>query len=205
MKKVVLIIFIFFDLSAMAQTDSVKAVAEILSFQKTLNDEYTNREESPLEPKDLKNFKGHPFFPINLAFRVRATLTVTGGTPFLPMKTTTKRLGSDRVYGFVEFALAGKMFKLPVYQSEHLMKEAKYADYLFFPFTDLTNGKQTYMGGRYIDLRIPKEGGEGLIIDFNQAYNPYCAYNHKYSCPLVPAENQLDIEVPAGVMYQEKK
>jgi uncharacterized protein (DUF1684 family) len=204
MKKAIFLVLSFYSINAVAQPDSLKVMAEIISFQKKLNDEYKNREESPLEPKDFKKFKGHPFFPVNLAYRVPAKLTVTGGTPFLPMKTTTKRLSSDRVYGFVEFELAGKMFKLPVYQSEHLMKEAEYADYLFFPFTDLTNGKQTYMGGRYIDLRIPKEG-EDLIIDFNQAYNPYCAYSHRFSCPLVPAENQLDIEIPAGVMYEERK
>jgi uncharacterized protein (DUF1684 family) len=204
MKKIALFVLSSCCLNATAQTDSLRAMEEILSFQKTLNAEYGSKEESPLEPKDFKRFRGHSFFPINLAYRVQGALTVTAGTPFLPMKTTTTRLGSDRVYGYVEFALAGKTFKIPVYQSQELIKKEEYADYLFFPFTDLTNGKQTYMGGRYIDLRIPKEGQE-LVIDFNQAYNPYCAYSHKYSCPLVPAENQLNVEVPAGVMYSGKK
>jgi uncharacterized protein len=204
MKKITLFIFTLASLSALAQSDSLNSLEEILAFQKTLNDEYKNREESPLEPKDFKKFKGHAFFPVNLSCRVHAKLTTTEGTPFLLMKTTTSRLSTDRIYGFVEFSIAGKMFKLPVYQSQDLMKKPEYADYLFFPFTDLTNGKESYIGGRYIDLRIPTAGTD-LVIDFNQAYNPYCAYSPKYSCPLVPAENHLDIEIPAGVKYKVKK
>lgn len=84
------------------------------------------------------------------------------------------------------------------------MQKEEYADYLFFPFTDETNGKETYGGGRYIDLRIPKEG-DSLVIDFNMAYNPYCAYSWQYSCPLVPAENQMDVEVPVGIRYHKKE
>jgi uncharacterized protein (DUF1684 family) len=204
MKTITLFIFCFYSLCAAAQTDSAAAMAEIREFQKKLNEEYKNPKESPLEPADRKKFKGHAFFPINLAYRVVAKLTVTEGTPFFPMKTTTSQMKTDRIFGYVEFSVAGKEFRLPVYQSQALMKTEAYADYLFFPFTDLTNGEQTYMGGRYIDLRIPVSGDE-IIIDFNQAYNPYCAYSHRYSCPLVPVENQMDIEVPVGVMYKEKK
>ncbi|MEO5977775.1 MAG: DUF1684 domain-containing protein [Chryseolinea sp.] len=204
MKAVVLFVLSFCAFSASAQTDSLKALKEIDEFQKKLNTEYKNKEESPLEPKDLKKFKGHDFFPVNLNYRVNAKLTVTDGTPFLQMKTTTTRLTTDRVYGYVEFAIAEKQFRLPVYQSQDLMKDPEYVDYLFFPFTDLTNGAQSYIGGRYIDLRIPKSE-TNIIIDFNQAYNPYCAYNHKYSCPLVPADNQMDMEVPVGVRYVGNK
>lgn len=81
------------------------------------------------------------------------------------MKTTTSRFSTERVYGYVTFILVGKEFELPVYQSKDLIITEEYADYLFFPFTDQTNGKQTYAGGRYIDLRIPKEG-DNLIVDF---------------------------------------
>ena len=74
---------------------------------------------------------------------------------------------------------------------------AEYEDYLFLPFTDKTNGDSSYGGGRYLDLKLPE--GDSIIIDFNQAYNPYCAYNDKYSCPVPPKSNNLDIEVLAGV------
>jgi TonB family protein len=107
---------------------------------------------------------------------------------------------TERIYGYVNFVLRGKEFRMPVYQSRDLMNSAEYADYLFFPFSDKTNGSTTYAGGRYIDLRIPKEGNT-IIIDFNKAYNPYCAYNKAYSCPLIPEENQMDIDVLAGVGF----
>jgi uncharacterized protein len=77
------------------------------------------------------------------------------------------------------------------------LNKPEYKDYLFLPFTDLTNGVQTYQGGRYLDLRIPQ--GDEIVIDFNQSYNPYCAYSGRYSCPVVPSENHLDMEVLAGV------
>lgn len=203
MKRLSLIILLINSCAVMAQTDSVAAREDILAFQKELNEEYEDREKSPLEPKAFKKFKGLPFFPINLAYRVQAKLVVTEGTPFIGLKTTTSRLAFDRVYGYLEFELQGQPFRVPVYQSRDLMKQPEYQDYLFFPFTDLTNGKQTYMGGRYIDLRIPADG-ENIVVDFNKAYNPYCAYSSRFSCPLVPAENQLDIEIPVGVMYKSK-
>jgi uncharacterized protein len=204
MKKVIVLCFSLCSFGAMAQNDSIQAVSDILAFQTQLNKEFKNKEESPLEPKDFKKFKSLPFFPINLAFRVNAKIIETPGTPVLQLKTTTTRLANDRVYGFLEFTINGKAFRLPVYQSPDLMKQAEYADYLFFPFTDLTNGKESYTGGRYIDLRIPKDGRSDIVIDFNKAYNPSCAYSHRYSCPIVPAENQMDIEVPAGVMHHHK-
>ena len=83
-----------------------------------------------------------------------------------------------------------------------LMRKDAYKDYLFLPFRDATNGKQTYGGGKYLDLKIP-EGNE-IIIDFNKSYHPYCAYNaHDYNCPIVPEENTLSLEIKAGVMYDD--
>jgi len=101
------------------------------------------------------------------------------------------------VYGIAKFMLNGKEYSLELYQNPELMQEDGYEDYLFLPYTDLTNGRQTYGGGRYLDLRIPE--GNSIILDFNRSYNPYCAYNKKYSCPLVPSVNNLATEVLAGV------
>ena len=80
--------------------------------------------------------------------------------------------------------------------------DPEYSNHLFIPFNDITNGVETYDAGRYIDLEIPK--GDTIIIDFNKAYNPYCAYNDGYSCPIPPEENNLEVEVKAGVMAFEK-
>lgn len=166
-------------------------------FQETINKEYGNREESPLTEEDFKVFKGLDFYPINEKFIVEAKFTRTPNEKVFKMKTTGTRLPEYVKYGKLVFNIDGKTFKLNLYQNIDLTKKEGYADYLFLPFSDLTCGKESYIGGRYIDMRIPKD--DTLIIDFNKAYNPYCAYNHKYSCPIVPLENDLDIEILAGV------
>ena len=78
-----------------------------------------------------------------------------------------------------------------------MLTEDDYEDYLFLPFLDETNGLESYGGGRYINVRIPE--GDTMIIDFNKSYNPFCAYNDKYSCPIVPRENYLKTRIEAGV------
>ncbi|MCB0475507.1 MAG: DUF1684 domain-containing protein, partial [Flavobacteriaceae bacterium] len=95
------------------------------------------------------------------------------------------------------FELNGQSLKLHVYQNQELIKQAEYENHIFIPFTDLSSGNESYGGGRYIDLEIPR--GDTLVIDFNKAYNPYCAYNHKYSCPIPPRENSLPVAIHAGV------
>lgn len=202
MKTTLFILISLLSFRVIAQSDSAQVMTEILAWQEELNSDYKNPDKSPLEPDDFKTFESHPFYPIDLKYRVKAKLTMMTGTPFFKMKTTTTRLPVYRIYGIAEFTLDGKEFQIPVYQSQELMKKIEYADYLFFPFTDLTNGKGTYQNGRYISLHIPKPG-EDLVIDFNQAYNPYCAYNPNYSCPIVPEENYMDIEIPVGIRYQE--
>ena len=91
---------------------------------------------------------------------------------------------------------------LLIYQNQKLLLTDDFEDYLFLPFIDETNGESTYGGGRYIESRIPK--GNTLMVDFNEAFNPYCAYNYKYSCPVVPIENTLNLKVEAGVKAYNK-
>jgi uncharacterized protein (DUF1684 family) len=204
MRSILAIILCLFTIACFAQNTSHTALSEIEAFQTHLNKEFKDPEKSPLEKKARRKFKKHHFFEIDLKYRVEAELTITSTTEFFTMKTTTNRLPEYRVYGMLEFSLNGEQFHVPVYQSKDLLKKLEYKDYLFFPFTDLTNGATTYGGGRYIELRIPAQG-EKAIVDFNQAYNPYCAYSGRYSCPIVPAENHLGIEVLAGVKYTDKK
>lgn len=166
-------------------------------FQIELNNEYKDASKSPLKKNDLINFKGLDFFPINEDLKVTATLELVPNSEFFFMETTTDRLAEERVYGILTFTLRGKEHTLNVYQSKQLMRTKGFKDYLFLPFTDNTNGKTTYSAGRYMDLRIPK--GNTIELDFNKAYNPYCAYNEKYSCPIVPKENHLDAEINGGV------
>jgi len=173
--------------------------AQIEEFQYRLNVEYADKKTSPLTDEDFKTFKSLDFFPIDSAYKVTATLTYVKDAPVFKMQTTTDRLPLYRTYALAKFKLKGKEFEIPIYQSQELMTDPQYSDYLFLPFKDLTNGKSSYAGGRFLDLKIPNDSAKTMVIDFNRAYNPYCAYNHKYSCPIPPDANVLDIAIPAGV------
>lgn len=171
-------------------------------FQKELNAEFKDASKSPLKNSDRKHFKGLDFFKFDSAYVVTAQFKRTPNERPFKMKTTTDRTPQYIKYGELDFVLKGKPLKLAIYQNLDLMAQDGYEDYLFLPFLDETNGAESYGGGRYIDARIPK--GNTMVIDFNSAYNPYCAYNDKYSCPIVPRENYLRVRVEAGVKTFEK-
>ena len=190
MKKLLSFLLLMYVSLAMSQETAEE-------FQANLNKEFANREESPLTDEDFKIFQSLDFYPIDEKFTVEAKFVSTPKEKVFKMKTSTTRLPEYKKYGELLFQIDGKSFKLNVYQNIELSKKEGYEDYLFLPFSDLTCGKESYIGGRYIDMRIPKT--KTVTIDFNKAYNPYCAYNHKYSCPIVPLENDLPIEILAGV------
>ena len=193
--KLILYLSFFLTLSLYAQ-DS-KVIKEIKLHQLEQNILFQTKGKSPLKEVERKYFKDLPFFDIDLSFRVEATLTKTPSTSFFQMKTTTDRLSDERVYAVLSFVLKEKEYHLNVYQGEQLMMQKGYEDYLFLPFLDDTNSETTYGGGRYLDLRIPN--GNKIIVDFNKAYNPYCYYNSRYSCPIVPSENYVPLKITAGV------
>ena len=104
-----------------------------------------------------------------------------------------------RVFGTATFKIKGKNYSLNIYQSQDLMTNPQYKNYLFLPFTDLTSGNETYVSGRYIDLMIEDVKNNKVVLDFNKAYNPYCAYvSGKYNCPIPPKENALPVAIKAG-------
>lgn len=188
------------NLVSEAPTDKI---ADILAHQQKLNEEFKDPDVSPLPDRFRKDFKGLDFFAPDTNYVVEAQFIRTpDAVPFL-MPTTTDRKSEEVVYAKVKFELHGKPFELEVYQNPELIQEKGYEDYLFLPFTDLTNGEETYGGGRYLDVRIPNSNR--ITIDFNKAYNPYCVYNKKYSCPLVPAVNHLDTRILAGIKNFDKK
>ncbi|GGB68083.1 hypothetical protein GCM10007424_05100 [Flavobacterium suaedae] len=194
MRKLILALLFLSSLFINAQECSE---ANAVAFQKRINSEYANPEESPLTKKDLKHFKSLDFYPIDTAYCVTAKLVRTPDEKPFEMHTSTRRKPLYVKYGELHFTLKGKKCKLDVFRNVRLSKMEKYKDYLFLPFTDLTSGNGSYGGGRYIDLTIPE--GDIINIDFNTAYNPYCAYNHDYSCPVPPEQNDLLIEIKAGV------
>jgi uncharacterized protein (DUF1684 family) len=174
-----------------------KAKQTAQEFQDELNKNYADKEKSPLTEEDLKTFTHLDFFPISDEFIVKAKFIRTKKEKPFEMKTTTARLPVYKKYGELHFSIDGEKYKLNVYQNLDFIQKKEYENYLFLPFSDTTNGNETYIGGRYIDCYI--QDGKDWIIDFNKAYNPYCAYNYKYSCPIVPLENDLPIAINAGV------
>lgn len=200
MKKIFLL-FLMLSLGLHAQNDR-DAVAAVKKFQNDLNAEYLNPKETPLRGDNLKKFRKHPFFPIDLKYRVTARWTKTQNPVPFELPTSSGKFKKYQEYGKATFDLDGQHLTLTLYQSLDLMKMEKYRDYLFLPFRDLTNEKETYGGGKYMDLKIPP--GNEIILDFNQSYQPFCAYNAlDYNCPIVPEENRLPIRIEAGVMYED--
>ena len=168
-------------------------------YQRAQNALFKDASKSPLKKKDLKNFKGLNFFPIDSSFIVEATLTLTRDAPVFKMATTTDRKPLYRQYGVLNFEIKGKSLELSVYRSQEEKNSELYKDYLFLPFTDLTSGIESYGGGRYMNLFISDIHKNKIVLNFNNTYNPYCAYNDLYSCPKTPRKNHLDIAIRAGV------
>ena len=168
---------------------------KIKNYRDSIDRVFSDSRHSILPAKDLQHFEGLNYYPVDPKYRVIVEFRHEEGRPF-KMKTTTDRLVVYRKYGTIRFMIDADSLELAVYQNTELT-DPEYQDYLFCPFNDLTNGEETYGGGRYLDIRK----GDLLkgYIDFNLAYNPYCAYNYKYSCPIPPAENHLSVSIKAGV------
>ena len=200
MRNFLIVLLIVLQACAVWPVSNAREENEILKFQQELNDLYKNPEETPLRGSYLETFTAHPFFPVDLKYRVTADFErISDAEPF-DMPTSSGRTQQYLAYAKATFTLDGQEYSLTIYQSQRLLNDPEHADHLFLPFYDNTNGTETYGGGRYMDLTLPK--GNTIIIDFNQAYQPYCAYNiYDYSCPIVPAVNRLNIRIPAGVMY----
>lgn len=158
--------------------------------------EYRDTAHSPLLPEDLARFTRLERYAPDMRYRVQARFKPKRGSPF-GMRTSTDRLPMYEAVGELSFRIAGVKERLTVYRNIELSKRPEYANHLFVPFTDLTNGDGTYGGGRYLDLSGPLPGT--VELDLNRAYNPYCAYGGRYSCPIPPLENHLAIRVEAGV------
>jgi uncharacterized protein len=179
-----------------AQTPDPVWLDSLQAYWDHLNAEFRDTAQTPLPEAARAHFTELEHFAPDARFRVTATFKSKPGKEF-QMKTTTDRLPTYRPMGTLTFTLGGKKRKLTVYQNIALAAKPEYVNYLFVPFTDLTNGESTYGGGRYLDLTGPL--GPSVELDFNRAYNPYCAYGGRYSCPIPPPENHLPLAVEAGV------
>jgi len=182
---------------ACAPSVDYEYIDEIKAYRAEMNRKYADSATSPLTIEGLAHFHELAFFNIDEKYCVEAQFILNPDPEAFEMETTTSRRPIYVKYGEAHFIMDGQKYKLEIYQSEKAKKMTEFKEHLFLPFKDLTNGNVSYGGGRFLDLKIP--AGETIIIDFNKAYNPYCAYNHRYSCPVPPEVNHLAIDIPAGV------
>jgi len=153
-----------------------------------------------------KNKNSLNFFPVNKDYRVIAQFEKVKDSKWFSMKTSGTTPQIHRVYGVLHFTIHDTSVTLNLYQSQDLLVEPKYKNYLFLPFTDLTSGEETYASGRYIDLTFEDIVENKVVIDFNKAYNPYCAYvSGRYNCPIPPKENNLSVAILAGEKSYNKQ
>ncbi|MFZ5905642.1 MAG: DUF1684 domain-containing protein [Chloroflexota bacterium] len=162
-------------------------MTELEEFRAGKDDFFARHPQSPLTPDQRRDFRGLNYFPEDEALRLEVKLDPFPEPDRIEMQTTT---GDVQVYyriGRIRFSVDGQEAELTIYQSEHGY---------FLPFVDSLAGKETYPAGRYLEPE-PLPGGR-FLVDFNLAYNPYCAYNDAWSCPLTPFENRLKVPIRAG-------
>jgi len=157
--------------------------------------DFIENPRSPLKKADLKNLH---FYTADINYKVTAKVEIL--TDQKPIKIPTSGGEAKKFYRYAKatFTLNGKELQLTLFKSEIPSSNPKYRDLLFLPFTDESNHQTTYGGGRYLDINLNEIKESLLEIDFNKAYNPYCAYSHGYQCPVPPQENDLPIQILAG-------
>lgn len=190
MKRDLLLLLLFFSVQLNAQKKSY--TDHIKSYQK----QYVDSHEV-VKGRDRSYFR---FFKPNVQYRVNARFIKLNDTIGFLIKTSGKRTPRYFRYGTLHFKIQNKTLMLTVYRSEDLQHDSLYKDYLFLPYTDLTSGEESYGGGKYIEFYIKDIKNNSLLLDFNKAYNPYCAYATGYNCPIPPRENYLPVAIRAGEM-----
>lgn len=166
---------------------------ETLSAARIAKDrQFREASDSPV-PKDKREaLLPLPYFPIDSRYSVPAALTLSNNRPVFEMPTSTGTLRKMQLVGTLEFTLEGERRSLGAFVEDGTRQIAN----LFVPCADLTPGTDTYSAGRYLDIEPTTTGY--YTIDFNRAYNPYCAYNAAYECPFPPPSNRLKVAIRAG-------
>jgi uncharacterized protein (DUF1684 family) len=196
--KIFAFIFIVFSLGGCSEPppsrkEAESAVDPLLQERLAKDAAFKSSEDSPITKQDRPDFEGLSYYPIDSDFRFRVELHRYERPEQIRLGTNTGEIRSGLRYGYFDFQVDGVSCRLSVYKLEDSVDRGAF---LFIPFRDATSGRETYGAGRYIDL---KENTSGTYdLDFNRAYNPYCAYNKEFSCPLPPSENTLAVPVYAG-------
>lgn len=194
MRFILFSFLLLFSFSVNAQKNYAKTIKK---HRKAYKKDFMSNDHSPLLKKDLKSLH---FYKAKENYRVTADFKLTPDAEEFAMATVS---GVNKAYikhGTATFVIDGKTLELAIYKSLKLAKVPQYKDHLFMPFNDITNGNETYGGGRYLDLKMGDIKDGKVELDFNKVYNPYCAYSDGYSCPIPPSENRLEAAIEAGEM-----
>jgi uncharacterized protein len=165
---------------------------EISSLRKEKDQFFRNDLDSPIPPEQRPSFRGLVYYAPDPNFHVTARLTRSDKPEPVSLVTSTGVAQAYLKYGTLSFKIGSTNLLLVVYKST----EDPYSPSLFVPFSDQTSGSETYSSGRYLDLE--ESGGDDYELDFNMAYNPYCAYSSQYTCPIPPKDNKLPVKILAG-------
>lgn len=162
-------------------------MSQLVEFRRDKDDFYRTDWQSPLTDEQKKAFKGLSYFDENPALKMEVGVAEFKEKQEITMQTSTGDIQTYRRFGRINFTVDGQEAELTIYAD---------GDDFFLPFADALAGKETYGAGRYIEP--VSLGKDKFLVDFNYAYNPYCAYNERWSCPIPPAENRLKVAIRAG-------
>ena len=162
-------------------------MTELEAFRAEKNEFYASHPQSPLTREQKQGFTGLNYFPEEASLRLEVKVDEFPVKDSFAMQTSTGDVQHYEKFGRFRFAVDGIEAELTIYQNQHGY---------FLPFVDSLAGSETYPAGRYVEPE-PLIGGR-FLVDFNVAYNPYCAYNEMWSCPITPAENRLKVAIRAG-------
>ena len=163
---------------------------QITRHREEVNFFFKGHPQSPLTPEQKKSFTKLDYFPVNESFRYEVIIDKFKEKKSIEMQTSTGQIQHFIDYGTISFTVGTEKANLHIYINN------SNPNHLFVPFWDLTvQTKETYGAGRYVDL---EPHGDKYVLDFNTAYNPYCAYNEHWTCPLVPPPNRLKVRIEAG-------
>lgn len=183
---------VLYTLNGIKPTFSVYA-AQLNKARSEKNRAFRQSPDSPLAASQKAVFDSLRYYPADAAFEVAAAVTHAPNPDTLLIQMSANRAEKYLRWGQAQFKIGNQSQQLGIY-----LKADGRDSTLFIPFTDRTNGHETYGGGRYLDAPLPAPNTPAITLDFNRAYNPYCAYNNAYSCPVPPAENRLQVAIPAG-------
>lgn len=189
--KILTFLFLLISINGFAQSYE----EQIAKHREAYKEDFIKDSRSPLKKNDLQNLH---FYEADSTYKVLAELELLKNEKVFKMPTFNGSSSDYYRYARVNLNLDGKKLQMTLYRSVALSTNPTYKDHLFLPFTDETNNKETYGGGRYIDLDAKEIKDNYIEIDFNKAYNPYCAYSDGYRCPVPPEENDLQLAIKAG-------